>query len=207
MEKKNKSFRTISATAGPVLLREKKSKFLGLAFPAPAVADAEAALSSLRKDYPDASHICYAYRIGPEDPIIRINDDGEPAHTAGSPILGQITSAGLYDVLVCVVRYYGGIKLGAGGLVQAYREAAREVLRHALVIRRKRVCLIRLRFGYPSLDDVMGFISQNRLQISHREMGLECSLELEVPPDTCDNYLLRLRNISGIEVSATEGYR
>jgi uncharacterized YigZ family protein len=207
MEKKNKSFKTISRPAGPVLLREKKSKFLGLAFPAASVADAEATLSSLRKDYADASHVCYAYRIGIEQPLVRMNDDGEPAYTAGSPILGQITSVGLYDILVCVVRYYGGTKLGAGGLTQAYREAARGVLGAAPVIRLKSVCLLRLRFGYPSLDDVMGFISQNRLEISHREMGLDCTLELVVPPAVCEGYLLRLRGISGLSLTVKEGYR
>jgi uncharacterized YigZ family protein len=200
------SFKTISGPAGPFLLREKKSKFLGLAFPAASVEAADQQLSDLRKQYADATHVCYAYRIGTEDPKTRMNDDGEPAYTAGSPIFGQITSADLYDVLVCVVRYYGGTKLGAGGLTQAYRDSARGVLENARVVKKRAVCVLRLEFDYPSLDEVMGFISQNRLRVKTREMGLACMLELLVAPEKSEALLERIKTIPGVRIGKKQEY-
>lgn len=201
MPKRIKYFNTLSTPAGPFLLREKKSKFLGLAFPVTCVEDAELKLSSLRKAYSDATHVCYAYRIGVEDTKIRMNDDGEPAYTAGSPIFGQINSAELYDVLVCVIRYYGGTKLGASGLTQAYREAAKGALEVASVVQKRAVTVIRLEFDYTSLDEVMGFISQNRLKIKTQIMELNCMLELMVPQEKGESLLQRIRTIKGIRAS------
>ncbi len=201
-----KNFKTISAPAGPFLLREKKSKFLGFAFPVSSVSEAELRLETLHKDYSDASHLCYAYRIGVEDVQLRMNDDGEPAYTAGSPISGQINAFELYNILVCVVRYYGGTKLGASGLTQAYREAARGVLELAPVILKKAGCLLRLEFDYPSLDEVMGFISQNRLEIKKQEMGLDCMLELIVKKEKSETLVQRLKTINGVRLSKKDVY-
>ena len=200
MSNQLKDFNTISRTAGPVLYREKKSRFIGYAFPVSSVEVADQRLSSLRKEHADATHVCYGYRIGIVNTQLRMNDDGEPAYTAGSPILGQITSAGLYDVLVCVVRYYGGVKLGAGGLSKAYKEAAKGVLESSTVIRRKAVSIIRLQFQYPQLDEVMGFISQNRLKVTSQQMKLDCSIEIVVTPEKSEAYCSRLKSKEGVEV-------
>lgn len=199
-------FKTISKAEGPFLYREKKSKFLGMAFPAASVEAAERILSELRKQYSDATHVCYAYRIGIENTRERISDDGEPAHTAGSPIYGQIISSELHDVLVCVIRYYGGTKLGAGGLTQAYREAARGVLESAAGIEKKAGCILRLEFEYPNLDAVMGFISQNRLEITEQEMGLSCALEIIVSREKSESFKKRLQAIQGVRLSKRNVY-
>ena len=202
-----KDFKTISKATGPVLYREKKSRFLGYAFPVSSVEAADQQLVKLRKKYSDATHVCYGYRIGIVDTQLRMNDDGEPAYTAGSPILGQITSAELFDVMVCVVRYYGGVKLGAGGLAKAYKETAKGVLEVAPVVRRKAVCIIRLQFQYPHLDEVMGFISQNRVKVSTQQMKLDCTIELIVSPEKCEAYCNRLMRIDGVQVNKKEAYR
>lgn len=207
MSNQQKDFKTISKIAGPVLYREKKSRFIGYAFPVSSIEIADQQLESLRKEHADASHVCYGYRIGIVNTRLRMNDDGEPAYTAGRPILGQITSAGLYDIMVCVVRYYGGVKLGAGGLAKAYKESAKEVLASSIAIHRKVVCLIRLQFQYPQLDEVMGFISQNRLEITSQQMKLDCTIEIIVSLEKSAACCLRLRRIEGVQVQEKEIFR
>ena len=207
MSNQLKDFKTISGTAGPVLYREKKSRFIGYAFPVSSVEAADQQLASLRKEHANATHVCYGYRIGIVNTHLRMNDDGEPAYTAGSPILGQITSAGLYDVLVCVVRYYGGVKLGAGGLSKAYKEAAKGVLESSTVIRRKAFSLIRVQFQYPQLEEVMGFISQNRLKVTSQKMELDCTMEIVVSPEKSEAYYLRFERMEGVEVQKKEVFR
>lgn len=201
-----KNFKTISRAAGPVIYREKKSRFLGYAFPTSSLEAADQELATLKKQYADATHVCYAYRIGIENTLTRMNDDGEPAYTAGSPILGQIASADLYDVLVCIVRYYGGIKLGAGGLSKAYKETAREILKISPVKRLRAVSLIRLQFQYPHLEEVMAFISQNRLKVRTRKMTLDCSIELVVSHEKSEAYCNRLQSIDGVQIHKRDTY-
>ncbi|MEJ2585900.1 MAG: YigZ family protein, partial [Robiginitalea sp.] len=158
-------FKTIIKSSGPFLYKDRKSKFLGWVFPAKSPDHAIKRVETLREKYPDATHICYAYRTGVEKPMVRMNDDGEPAYSAGTPIYHQIESEELFNVLVCVVRYYGGTKLGVGGLIQAYREAARGVLEEARIVTRVPVCILTLDFEYPLLDAVMRFISQHQLKL------------------------------------------
>lgn len=179
-------YKTISTPSGPFLLKERKSKFLGWAFPASTPGEAANQLDALWKKYPDATHICYAYRIGVENPVVRMSDDGEPAYSAGAPIYHQLESEQLFNVLLCVVRYYGGTKLGVGGLIQAYREAARGVLEGTRVETRVPVCILTLDFEYPLLDAVMRFVSQHQLKLRSQRMELDCSLELEVPLGQCE---------------------
>jgi uncharacterized YigZ family protein len=200
------SFTTISGASGPFIYREKQSKFLGYAFPAPTKEAAERALEKLKKQYADASHVCYAYRIGVDNTLLKAHDDGEPAHTAGSPILGQITSFDFFNILVCVVRYYGGVKLGAGGLAQAYKEASKGALEEARALKRRAACLLRIQFQYESLDEVMSFISQNRVQIRSQQMELDCHMELVVSPDKSSSYCSRLKGIRGVQVNQKKTY-
>lgn len=179
-------YRTLSDPSGPFELKEKKSKFIGWAFPASSVGEAAAHIASLRSRYGDASHVCHAFRIGTDQPAIRMSDDGEPAHSAGAPILHQIEAAGLHNVVVAVVRYYGGTNLGVGGLIRAYREAARGCLKDARVVTRLPYAILTLDFQYPDLDAVMRFISQNKLEIREQQMDLSCSLKIRVPLHALD---------------------
>jgi len=184
MNKEYPSYKTIARPVGPVLVKERKSKFLGWAFSVTDETEVAARVSQLKGEYADASHVCYGYRIDPLSPRIRVNDDGEPSNSAGRPILGQIESSDLYNILICVVRYYGGTKLGVGGLIQAYRETARRTLQESLILTRVPVSLFRLAFDYDRLDAVMRLVSQLDLEIRHQEFGLDCRLEVEVSSST-----------------------
>ena len=179
-------YHTLSADAGPFLLKERKSKFYGYAFPARDRKTAEARISVLWERYRDATHICYAYRIGNRNPQIRANDDGEPAHSAGTPILGQIQAYDLYDVVVAVVRYYGGTKLGVGGLIHAYRDAASGCLEEAQIIKHIPVSQAELRFGYGMLDQTLRTIEKYRLKVVERDMTLDCRIVLEFKQEDSD---------------------
>ena len=199
-------YKTVDQASGPYHLKEKKSKFLGWAFPVNTPEEAAQQIDTLWKEYPDATHICYAYRVGVEKPAVRMNDDGEPAYAAGAPIYHQIESEKLFNVLVCVVRYYGGTKLGVGGLIQAYRETARGVLGEATLVTRVPVCLLTLDFGYPLLDAVMRFISQHQLNLRSQRMELDCSLELEVPLGQCEEILRGIRALREVKVRRKTTY-
>lgn len=199
-------YKTIDRPSGPFLLKERKSKFLAWAFPAENQDAAARQVDALWKQYPDATHICYAYRTGVENPTVRINDDGEPAYSAGAPIFNQIESEHLFNVLVCVVRYYGGTKLGVGGLIQAYREAARGVLERARIVTRVPVCILTLDFEYPLLDAVMRFVSQHQLKLQSQRMELDCSLNLEVPLEQCEGILEAIRGLGAVQVRRETTY-
>lgn len=173
-------YTTIQKPCGPALYKDRKSKFIGLAYPVNSTSEAKDYVSEVRATYPDATHLCYAYKIGSEQPEVRMNDDGEPPYSAGAPILGQLEAFGLSNVLICVVRYYGGTKLGVGGLIQAYREAAKLALGSATLISVLPKVNFKLDFEYKNLDAVMRIISQNRLQIHNQEMGLSCSIILSI---------------------------
>lgn len=198
MPEKPHPFKTIATSEGPLLIREKKSRFLGWAFPVGTVQEAENRISALRDQYRDATHVCYAYRIGVSQPRERLSDDGEPAHSAGSPIFGQIEAAGLHNVLICVVRYYGGTKLGVGGLIQAYREAARGVIGKAQIVTRTPICLLTLDFDYPLLDGVMRCVSKFQLGIRSQQMGLTCHMEVESSIIQCEQVMESL-SAAGLE--------
>ncbi|MBC2840783.1 YigZ family protein [Robiginitalea sp. SC105] len=193
MESGGKTFRTLTAPSGPVEFRERKSKFLGVAYPVDSTEQAREQVAALWQEFPDATHICYAYRIGSDLPEIRMNDDGEPSHSAGAPIFGQIESFDLMDVLVCVIRYYGGTKLGVGGLIQAYRDAARRCLEHGRIVTRIPKAVLSLGFTYADLDAVLRIIDQNRFNVVRREMALSCRIDLEVPVEETE----RVRNAFG----------
>ncbi len=200
MENPTDSYLTLASTAGPVEIREKKSKFIGYAFPVDTVEAARARIAELGNAYPDATHLCYAYRIGTDRPEKRINDDGEPSHTAGTPIFGQIESFSLFDVLVCVIRYYGGTKLGAGGLIQAYRETALQCLQQAKILRKHPVNLLVLRFEYADLDAVLRLIDQHQLLVAGRKMDLSCRIDLEVRARDTDKVRKLFAPLTGVDI-------
>jgi uncharacterized YigZ family protein len=142
--------------------------------------EAKTQLERVRKEYHDARHHCYAYRIGEEPGDVRFNDDGEPSGTAGKPILGQIQSFHLTNVLIVVIRYFGGVKLGTGGLIQAYKSAARDALANGRIAAMQWTDSLQVHFQYDRINDVMHLIKEEGLQPERQNFGLECSLELKI---------------------------
>lgn len=173
------TYRTIKAPAEG-LYKEKGSKFLAFAIPVRSIEEVKSHLERLRKDYFDARHHCYAYTIGPTKEVWRANDDGEPSGTGGRPIYGQLLSADLTDTLIVVVRYFGGILLGASGLANAYKVAARDAIEHAEIIEKTVDIRYRLHFEYALMNDVMRIIKEFGLTPLNQDFNLDCRLEVEV---------------------------
>ncbi len=172
-------FFTISLN-GTGLYKEKGSKFLSFSFPVQSLQQVTERLDSLRKEYHDARHHCYAYILGEEGNEYRANDDGEPNHSAGDPILGQIKSLNLTNTLVVVVRYFGGTKLGISGLIQAYKTAAEEALKQSAVVKKYITVPIHISYGYTSTNEVMKIIDHFNLNIIKQEFTERCSLQVSI---------------------------
>ncbi len=173
------TYHTIAAPAQG-LYKEKGSKFLAFAFPVHTVDEVKAHLEQLRKDYFDARHHCYAYILGADKVAWRANDDGEPSGTGGRPIHGQLMSADLTDTLIVVVRYFGGVLLGASGLANAYKVAARDAISHAQIIEKTIDVRYRLHFEYALMNDVMRVVKDFNLVPQNQDFNLDCRLELQV---------------------------
>ncbi|HSI90314.1 MAG TPA: YigZ family protein, partial [Adhaeribacter sp.] len=156
------------------------------------------------KTYYDARHHCYAYLLGADKKTYRANDDGEPNHSAGDPILGQIRSSGLSNVLVIVVRYFGGTKLGVGGLIHAYKTATAEALATAETVTRHETSVLKVNFGYPQMNDVMSLVKEMDLNMLNQHFELDCALELEVRNQFLESSMVRFGKIDGVEVSVSE---
>lgn len=164
--------------------KEKGSKFLSFAYPVVSEEEIREKLESLKRQYYDARHHCFAYILKPEEgrvEIYRANDDGEPAHSAGDPILGQIRSQKLHDVLVVVVRYFGGTKLGVSGLIQAYKTAAAEAISHNQIVEKVIYKPLNIRFEYTATNDVMQVLEQFQIQIDQQEYTESCFYQLSIP--------------------------
>jgi uncharacterized YigZ family protein len=170
------SFRTLQAPAEGIY-KEKGSKFLAFAYPAESEADIKVRLDTLRKKYFDARHHCFAYILGTEKTRFRAFDDGEPNHSAGDPILGQIRSRDLTNVLVVVIRYFGGVKLGVGGLISAYKAAAEDALNNGLIIDQEVVRQILIRYPYASTPEVMRLVKEFELRIEDQSFADQCNLK------------------------------
>lgn len=198
MPQNNESYKTLAKNGGPFELRDRKSKFLGYAFPVSDREAAEARIAALWETHQDASHVCYAFRIGRVQPEIRAQDDGEPTHAAGAPILAQIQGYELFDVLVAVVRYYGGTKLGVGGLIQAYRETAAGAVEMAGVVERIPMLRASLAFGYGVLDPTLRAIEKYRLEVVERHMALDCRLVIRFPFSEEDHVRNIFKAIPGV---------
>ena len=169
---------------GEGLYKEKMSRFLSFAVPVESADEARSKIKEFQNRYHDSRHVCWAYMIGPQRDEWQLNDNGEPSGTAGKPILGQINSKNLTNVLVVVVRYFGGIKLGTSGLIVAYREAAREALDNAGIKECHEMTELSFDFDYESMDGIMKIIKSRGLEISDREMNNICSFKLSVRKDS-----------------------
>ena len=196
-------YKSISAPSEG-LFKDQGSRFIALAYPVESEAEVKALLEAARKEYHDARHHCVAYRLGCGGELWRASDDGEPAGSAGRPILGQIDSAGLSDVAVIVVRYFGGIKLGIPGLIRAYKNATADALEKAPKYEKIAGSWMRLSFGYGSLPEVMKTIKDLGLPQRAQDFGLDCTLEVRVRRTLEQDFLEKTKNIPNFSYQKTE---
>ena len=171
-------YKTIAFPSDEILFKEKNSKFFGYAFPIQTEAEVKPIIDHLRKQHPHAVHYCYAYQTGTSTILYRANDDGEPSNTAGMPIYGQIQSFGLTNVLVVIVRIFGGVKLGVGGLISAYRTAAQMTLEAAEIIEKTIDIHFRISFDYKNINKVMRVIKEKNAEIVSQKMEMSCEIEI-----------------------------
>lgn len=191
----NDLYLTISTT-GEGYYTEKRSKFLAWAHHVDTVDEVKSLLAEYRKKYYDARHVCYAYMLGPDRKDFRANDDGEPSSTAGKPILGQINSAELTNVLVVVVRYYGGVNLGTSGLIVAYREAAALAIANAGKEERQVEDIVTYDFPYPMMNSVMRVVKDMQPRIVSQTFDNTCRMELAIRRSVAEQLRQRLAKLS-----------
>ena len=193
------TFLTIKAPSEGIY-KEKMSKFLAFAFPVASAAEAKAHIADFQKRYYDARHVCWAYMIGAERTEFQSNDNGEPSGTAGKPILGQINSFGLTNVVIIVVRYFGGIKLGTSGLIVAYREAAKEALTAADIIECHETEDVSFTFPYLAMNDVMRLCKGSDVEIVGQIFDNSCEMTLRVRRDYAAGLKSKLGDLDGVVV-------
>lgn len=194
------TYRTI-AEPSEGLYKEKGSKFIALAYAVYSEEKVKDIIAELKKKYYDARHHCYAYILGADQSRYRANDDGEPNHSAGDPILGQIRSAGLSNVLVVVVRYFGGTKLGVSGLINAYKVSTADALANANIVEKHETVLLQAHYAYPQMNDVMSLVKEYDLPVRDQQFELDCKLTLEVRRKLQEEITAKLHDIDGVEVS------
>lgn len=176
------TYKTITKPSEEVIFKDKHSKFFGYAFPITSEDDVKEHIESLKKQHHAARHWCYAYQLGTQDETIafRANDDGEPNNSAGMPIYGQIQSFEVTNILIVVVRYSGGVKLGVGGLINAYRTTAQLALEASVIITKTINKLILIKFDYPNINKVMRIIKEKNLNVIDQKLELDCEITISV---------------------------
>ena len=172
------TFKTIASPSTEILFKEKNSKFFGYAFPVTTEDEIKLHLDKLRKKHFGAGHFCYAFQLGTETLFFRANDDGEPNNSAGMPIYGQIQSFGLTNVLVVVVRFFGGVKLGVGGLISAYKTAAQMALEESVILEKTIDVQFQISFYYKNMNKVMRIIKEKNLEIISQQMKESCQIKI-----------------------------
>lgn len=195
------TFKTIDFPSNEVVFKEKNSKFFGYAFPVSNEDEIKEILERLRKQHFSARHWCYAYQMGTEKIIYRANDDGEPNNSAGMPIYGQIQSFDVTNILVIVVRYFGGIKLGVGGLISAYKTAAQMALENATIIEKTIDKHFIISFGYAHMNKVMRIIKEKNLQIVSQKMEMDCEIEISIRKKNVQNLLDTFESLYEIKLT------
>jgi uncharacterized YigZ family protein len=198
------TYRTISGPSEGVF-KDKGSRFIARAYPVATVDEVKEILAALRKEFHDARHHCYAYRLGPGGAVYRVNDDGEPSSSAGKPILGQLQSFELTNVLIVVVRYFGGVLLGVGGLINAYRSASRLSLESAQVLVKTFNSKIAIRFPYAVMSDVMRAIKDNKAEIIRQDFSESCLIEVEIRTGMADSFSALVTKIEGVQANMLPG--
>ena len=198
------TYKTIAAPSEGIYT-EKRSKFIAIALPVRTVDEVKQYLEAYQKKYYDARHVCYAYMLGHERKNFRANDNGEPSGTAGKPILGQINSYELTDVLIIVVRYFGGIKLGTSGLIVAYRTAASEALTNAKIEERTVDDTLTVLFEYPFMNDVMRIVKEEQPDILEQSYDMDCRMTLRIRRSMMSKLRARLEKVETLRVADEEG--
>ena len=191
-------YRSIAAPSEG-LFKDNGSRFIALAYPVETEEEVKSIVAGLRKEYHDARHHCYAYRLGYKGDLWRASDDGEPSGSAGRPILGQIDSLGLSDILVVVVRYFGGIKLGIPGLIRAYKTSTADALSSAQIVDKIACRHFRLQFEYLSMNAVMKVLKDMDLPQKAQNFGESCSLETSVRLASVEDFIQRIGNTAKLE--------
>jgi uncharacterized YigZ family protein len=186
------------------LYKEKGSKFIAYAVPCFNEEEAKVYLAEWRKLHHQARHVCYAYRFGSDLSVYRANDDGEPNNSAGAPILGQIQSFGLTNVLIGVVRYFGGTKLGVGGLIHAYKTAAKDAIENGSIVERELKQLLELNFSYGEMPQVMNAVKQFEVDILSTDLQLDCKINVDVSLELCSLFKKKIEEIEGLEIIEKE---
>lgn len=196
------TYKTITKPSAEVLFKEKNSKFFGYAFPVKTEDDFKIHLENLKKQHHSARHWCYAYQLGVQENKyqFRVNDDGEPNNSAGMPIYGQIQSFEVTNVLIVVVRYFGGIKLGVGGLITAYKTAAQMALEHSKIVTKTINQEVELNFEYKDMNKVMRVIKEKNLKISRQTLELTCTIVISVRLKKIKNVLEAFEPIFGVDL-------
>ncbi len=192
-------YNTIEAP-GSAEFKDRGSKFIAYAYPIGDVNDFKEKLAALKKEHPKAVHHCFAYRLGLDGNTFRVSDDGEPSGTAGRPILGQIDSKQATNILIVVVRYFGGTLLGVPGLINAYKMVSSMVLQVTAVVPKPILISYRVQFDYTQMNEVMKLVKQFECMVLKQETQLFCSVEIGVPKNRQEELLYKLRDLRGVEV-------
>lgn len=180
--------------------KELGSKFLSFAYPVSSEEEIKTIISEIKKEYFDARHHCYAYRLGSAGELWRANDDGEPSFSAGRPILGQLLSNELSDVLIVVVRYFGGTKLGVSGLIRAYKSAASDAISNSEIVKKTEAARVEIRFSYPNMEPVMKLIKSRGACIKEQKFGIECSIVAEIRKGELEGLLMSFSDLTEVEI-------
>jgi uncharacterized YigZ family protein len=198
------TYKTIAFASEEILYKEKNSKFFGYAFPVTNEEEIKNHLEQLKKQHYGAVHNCYAFQIGTENIQYRANDDGEPSNTAGTPIYGQIQSFGLTNILVVVVRYFGGVKLGVGGLITAYRTAAQMALEASEIIEKTINVTYSITFDYKNMNKVMRVIKEKNIEIETQKMDLGCEIIISTRKKNAENVFEIFNSMFEINIKKIE---
>ena len=195
------TYKTISKPSIGELFKDKNSKFIGYVFPVENEDQIKTHIEEVKKEHYSARHWCYAYQLGTETTTFRANDDGEPNNSAGMPIYGQIQSFEVTNVLVIVVRYYGGVKLGVGGLINAYKTSAQFALEASDIIEKTINKNFLLKFEYKNMSKVMRILKENQIEISNQTLKLDCLLEISVRKGNASKIFELFNQFYGVEIS------
>ena len=198
------TYRTLDFPSDEILYKEKNSKFFGYAFPITSEDEAKTILESLRKQHSSAGHCCYAFQIGTDKIQFRANDDGEPSNSAGMPIYGQIQSFDVTNVLVAVVRYFGGVKLGVGGLISAYKISAQMALEASEIVEKTIDIHYTIKFDYKNMNKVMRVIKEKNLDIVSQKMEMSCEIEIKTRKKNAETIFDIFSNLYEIDIKLKE---
>ncbi len=198
------TYKTIEISVENILFKEKNSKFFGYAYPITSELEVKKHLDQLKIDHFSARHWCFAYQIGTEKIKFRANDDGEPSNSAGMPIYGQIQSFEITNVLVVVVRYFGGVKLGVGGLISAYKTTAQLTLVEANIIEKTIDKQFKITFDYKNMNKVMQIIKEKNIQIVHQKMEMNCEIQIATRKKNAKEIVAIFKSLFEIEIEEVE---